>query len=170
MSVVTSLECFTTRLALLAPIRCPGWSAGGDRATFSLVRNYVHLPGHVQSIRMSANCPRTVRIQSLQVLTGALNKWSSGRERIVMEGLQSSTCLWNAHCAEYKNRNTRVKAIDYLAEIWSQCYWSWGGKNSPLAKYRSVTPNLIGGEISIAKFSKCLLFSGANTEGLSSSS
>jgi hypothetical protein len=43
--------------------------------------------------------------------------WSNEKFRIFIEDLQSSACLWNVHCADYKNRNTISSAIDFLAEM-----------------------------------------------------
>lgn len=34
-----------------------------------------------------------------------------------IENLQSCTCLWNAHCADYKNRNKKGDAIDFFEVI-----------------------------------------------------
>jgi hypothetical protein len=44
--------------------------------------------------------------------------WSNERVLTVIEDLQSNdACLWNVHCADYKNRNNKGNAIDFIAEI-----------------------------------------------------
>ena len=50
---------------------------------------------------------------------------SNERVLTFVEDLQSSACLWNVHCGDYKNRNKIGNATDILAKIWSHYYWSW---------------------------------------------
>jgi hypothetical protein len=40
------------------------------------------------------------------------------KERVLtfIEDLESSTCLWDVHCAGYKNRNKKGDAIDFLVK------------------------------------------------------
>ena len=40
--------------------------------------------------------------------------WSNERVRTSIEDLQCSACLWNVHCADYKNRNKKGGAIDFF--------------------------------------------------------
>ena len=41
---------------------------------------------------------------------------SNERARTFIEDLQCSACLWNVHYADYKNRNRKGDAIDFLAK------------------------------------------------------
>jgi hypothetical protein len=42
--------------------------------------------------------------------------WLNERVITFIEDLQSSACLWDVHCAKYKNRNKKGDAIDFLAK------------------------------------------------------
>jgi hypothetical protein len=42
--------------------------------------------------------------------------WSNERVLTFIENLQSSACLWDVHCADYKNRNKKGDAMDFLAK------------------------------------------------------
>jgi hypothetical protein len=44
--------------------------------------------------------------------------WSKERVLAFTEDLQSNdVCLWNVHCADYKIRNKKGDAVDFIAEI-----------------------------------------------------
>jgi hypothetical protein len=40
--------------------------------------------------------------------------WLNERVLAFIEDSQSSTCLWDVHCADYKSRNKKGDAIDFL--------------------------------------------------------
>jgi hypothetical protein len=41
--------------------------------------------------------------------------WSNEGVLTLIEDLQSNACLWDVPCADYKNRNKKGDAIDFLA-------------------------------------------------------
>jgi hypothetical protein len=43
--------------------------------------------------------------------------WSNDRVLTVIEDLQSSARLWNENFADYKNRNKKGDAIDFIAKM-----------------------------------------------------
>jgi hypothetical protein len=47
---------------------------------------------------------------------GEFHMWSNERVLTVVEDLQSHACLWDVHCAEYKNRNKNGDAISLIAK------------------------------------------------------
>jgi hypothetical protein len=42
--------------------------------------------------------------------------WLNERVVTFIEHLQSSACLWDVHCANYKNHNKKSDVIDFLAK------------------------------------------------------
>jgi hypothetical protein len=43
--------------------------------------------------------------------------WSNERVLTSIEDLQSSACLWDVHCTDYKNRNKKGDVIDFLEKM-----------------------------------------------------
>jgi hypothetical protein len=43
--------------------------------------------------------------------------WSKERIATFIEDLQSNACLWDVHCADYKNCNKKGDAIIFLKKI-----------------------------------------------------
>jgi hypothetical protein len=112
---------------------------------------------------MSADYPRTVRRQSLQILTWAVNVWSSERVRIFMGDSQSSACLWNVQCAQ-KTVIRELTRLILLQNIWSHCYWSW--EKIIATGLNVVALHLIWSEEECPSrnFSKCLFYFGGQKQ------
>lgn len=67
--------------------------------------------------------------------------------RTFIEDLQGSAGLWNVHCADYKNRNRKGDRLIFLQKKKMKSLLPKLGEILPLAKYLSVTANLIAGGI-----------------------
>jgi hypothetical protein len=51
--------------------------------------------------------------------------WSKERVFTLTEDLHSNACLWDVHCADYKNRNKKVMRLFSCKKMWNQHYRSW---------------------------------------------
>jgi hypothetical protein len=81
------------------------------------------LPARMENSRQSLQvwtCPRITRAHLLPSVyqfasrIWAVDMWLNERIRNFIEDLQSSACLWDVHCADYKNRSKKVMRLSFL--------------------------------------------------------